>query len=80
MGLVKALLMLPLTPLTGLRWLSEVLAEEAERERARQSSPELQLAELEAKRATGEISDEESEALEAQLVERMLAGHGMPGG
>jgi hypothetical protein len=30
MGLLKGVLLLPLAPLSGLRWLAEVLGEEAE--------------------------------------------------
>jgi hypothetical protein len=80
MGPLKALLLLPLAPVTGLRWVTEVLAEEAERELAAQQSPERALAELDAKRANGEISDEDADALEDQLIEQMLSRHGLSGG
>jgi hypothetical protein len=80
MGPVRALLTLPLAPVTGLRWVTEVLAEEAERELAAQQSPERSLADLDAKRATGEISDEEAAALESQLIEEMLSRRGLSGG
>ena len=75
MGLVKGLLLLPLAPVSGMRWVMEVLAGEAERELAQRESPERALADLDAKRATGEISEEEAAAIEAQLIERMLAKH-----
>jgi hypothetical protein len=80
MGPLKALLLLPLAPVTGLRWVTEVLAEEAERELAAQQSPERALAELDARRANGEISDEDADALEDQLIEQMLSHHGLSGG
>ena len=80
MGPLKALLLLPLAPVTGLRWVTEVLAEEAERELAAQQSPERALAELDARRANGEISDEDADALEDQLIEQMLSHHGLAGG
>jgi hypothetical protein len=80
MGPVKALLLLPLLPVTGIRWVTEVLADEAERELAAQQSPERALAELDARRANGEISDEDADALEQQLIEQMLARHGLSGG
>jgi hypothetical protein len=79
MGAVKALLMLPLAPVTGVRWVTGVLAEEAERELAAKESPERALAELDAKRANGEISDEDAEALEEQLTEQILSRHGLSG-
>jgi hypothetical protein len=80
MGPVKALLLLPLLPVTGIRWVTEVLADEADRELAAQQSPERALAELDARRANGEISDEDADALEQQLIEQMLARHGLSGG
>jgi uncharacterized membrane protein len=80
MGPLKALVALPLAPVTGLRWVTGVLAEEAERELAAQQSPERALAELDARRANGEISDEEAEALEEQLTEQILSRHGLSGG
>ena len=80
MGLFKGLLLLPLAPMNGVRWVVEVLAGEAERELAERESPERRLAELDARRANGELSDEEAEALETQLVEQLLARHGLSGG
>jgi Gas vesicle protein G len=77
MGLVKGLLTLPLAPMYGVRWVTEVLVGEAERELASRESPERQLADLDAKRATGEISFEEAEQLEAELLEKMLSQHGL---
>jgi Gas vesicle protein G len=72
MGLFKGLLLLPLAPVSGLRWVSGVLADEAERELGRRDSPERALADLDARRATGEISGEEAAALEGELIERMV--------
>jgi hypothetical protein len=79
-GLVKGLLLLPLAPVNGVRWVIEVLAGEAERELAARESPERRLAELDARRANGELSDEEADALEAELLEQLLSRHGLPGG
>jgi Gas vesicle protein G len=73
MGLVKGLLTLPLAPVTGVRAVAGVLAGEAERELERRESPERALADLDARRANGEIGDEEAAALEMQLIERMLS-------
>jgi hypothetical protein len=57
-----------------------VLAEEAERELESRESPAQALADLQARRANGEISDEEADALEAELIERSLARRGLQGG
>jgi hypothetical protein len=80
MGLFRALVMLPLAPMSGVRWVAVVLAGEAERELAERESPQRALAELDAKRANGEISDEYAEVLEGWLIEQMLSGHGLNGG
>ncbi|MDQ1565607.1 MAG: Gas vesicle protein [Actinomycetota bacterium] len=80
MGLLKGVVLLPLAPLSGLRWLAEVLGEEAERGRAAEQSPERALADLAARQANGEISDEDAEALENQLVAELLSRRGPRGG
>jgi hypothetical protein len=54
-------------------WLAQVLADEAEREVAAESSPARALENLAAAVANGEISPEEAEALETEIVEQMLA-------
>ncbi len=73
MGLISGLLTLPLAPVRGVTWVAEVVAEEAERELEQRESPERRLAELEARRATGEVSEAEAERLEAEIVDAMLA-------
>ncbi|MDX6726747.1 MAG: Gas vesicle protein, partial [Baekduia sp.] len=74
------LLLLPVAPLRGVVWIGNVLAEEAERELESRESPAQALADLQARRANGEISDEEADALEAELIERSLARRGLQGG
>ena len=73
MGLVSGLLTLPLAPVRGVVLIAEVLAQEAERELASQQSPERALADLEAARASGEISEEEFQRAEADLLDRLIA-------
>jgi hypothetical protein len=70
--LISGLLTLPLAPVRGVAWVAEILAEEADRQMAESASPERALADLEAARATGEISDEEARALEAELIDEAL--------
>ncbi len=72
MGLLTGLLTLPLAPVRGVAWVAEVVAEEADRQMAEATSPERALAELEAARATGEISEEEAAALEAELLDEAI--------
>jgi hypothetical protein len=80
MGMLTGLLLLPVAPVRGVGWVVNVLSEEAERELASRQSPQRALADLEAARANGEISEEDAEALETELIERMLAQHGLQGG
>lgn len=72
MGLITGLLTLPLAPVRGVAWVAEVLAEEADRELAAATSPERALADLEAARATGEITEEEFAEREAELIDAMI--------
>jgi hypothetical protein len=73
MGLITGLLTLPLAPVRGVVWVAEVLAEEAQRELDEANSPQRALAELEAARATGELSDEQFEELHEQLLDEIFA-------
>jgi hypothetical protein len=73
MGLITGILTLPLAPVRGIAWIAEVVAEEAERELAAAESPERALADLEAARATGEISEEEYAEREADILDRAIA-------
>jgi len=75
MGLVSGLLTLPLAPVRGVALIAEVLAEEAERELAALRSPERALADLEAARASGEISEAEFQQAEADLLDQLIAAH-----
>jgi hypothetical protein len=76
MGLLTGILTLPLAPVRGVAWIGEVLAEEAERELAALNSPQRALAELEALRASGELSEEEYAEREAELIELVIAERG----
>ena len=76
MGLISGLLLLPLAPVRGVAWIAEVVAEEAERELAAANSPERALADLEAARATGEIDPDEADAIEADIIARLLDARG----
>ena len=75
MGLFTGILLLPLAPVRATAWLAEVLAEEADRELQEARSPQRALAELEAARAAGEITDEQFAEAEAELIDAMIAAH-----
>jgi hypothetical protein len=76
MGLIGNVLLLPLAPVRGVTWVAGVIGDEADRQMAESASPSRALEELAAATANGEISPEEAEALEAEIIERMmLAAH-----
>jgi len=77
MGLITGLLTLPLAPVRGTVWIAERLLEEAERELDDPTNIELQLAEAEARYERGQISQDEYEQLEDELLRRLIARGGL---
>ena len=75
MGLFTGLLLLPLAPVRGTVWIAEKLAEEAAREMDEGRTIRRQLAEVELRYERGELTVEELEEIEDELLERLrLAG------
>lgn len=77
MGLISGLLTLPLAPVRGTVWLAERIQEQAEDELYDESAIRTGLAELEQARESGELSDEEIDAAENELLERLMTVRGM---
>jgi hypothetical protein len=69
MGLITALLTLPLAPVRGTAWLAEQIREEAERQQRDEVSLRRQLANLETERDLGEIGDDEYHQREEMLLD-----------
>lgn len=82
MGLLAKLVMLPVAPAAGVVWLAEQIRQEAEAQLSGPASTRGRLAELDERLASGEISAEERQALEDELLEELLAQHdlGVTGG
>jgi len=74
MGLFTGLLTLPLAPVRGTVWIAERLLEEVERELDDPRNIEAQLLEGEARFERGEITEEELELLEDELMRRLAPG------
>ncbi len=74
MGLITGLLTLPLAPVRGAVWVAEQVKEEAERQWSSPAAIQEALNDVEARRETGEISDEDADAQQEALLERLLAG------
>jgi hypothetical protein len=77
MGLISGLLTLPLAPVRGTVWLAERIQEQAEDERYDESAIRTGLMELEQARDSGELSNEEIDAAENELIERLMAIRGI---
>jgi hypothetical protein len=72
---ITTVLLLPLAPVKGVGWVAGVIAEDADRQMAASASPSRALEEVAAAAANGEISPEQAEAREAEIIQRMLAAH-----
>jgi hypothetical protein len=79
MGLLTGLLTLPLAPVRGTIWVAERVLEEAERQLNDPEAIEQQIVEAEAAYERGELSEEEFEQVEEELVARLL-GQGVRDG
>lgn len=72
MGLLIDLLTFPvLGPVRGAKWIAEKIAGQVERELYDEDGVRKELMELELRHDLGEISDEEFEATERELLERL---------
>jgi hypothetical protein len=71
MGIFTGLLLLPLAPLRGTIWIAEKLADVAERELADESAIRWLLVEAEAALEAGELSEDEYEQVEDELLDRL---------
>ena len=71
MGFLTGLILLPLAPLRGTIWLAERLAEVAERELDSDTTLRRLLVEAEMAYDSGDLSLEEYEQVEDELLERL---------
>jgi hypothetical protein len=76
-GLLTGLLLLPLAPIRATIWLAERLLDEAERELADPALVEQWLVEAEEAHERGEISQEELDAIEVELLSRLTGQGGL---
>jgi hypothetical protein len=79
-GLLTGLLTLPLAPVRGTIWVAERLLDEAERQLNDPEAIEQQILEAEEAFDRGELSEEEFEQIEEELLERLLGQGGRDGG
>ncbi|MGN6129515.1 MAG: gas vesicle protein GvpG [Nocardioidaceae bacterium] len=72
MGLFTGLLTLPLAPVRGTVWVAEQVLDEAERQFYDPAVIRRQLEQVDEMRTHGEISEDEAEQMEDELVERLM--------
>jgi len=78
MGLITGILGLPLAPLRGTVWAAEQVRRQAEEEFYDPGRIRAQLEEVARKRTSGELSEEEADAWEDELVGRLMVGRTRP--
>jgi gas vesicle protein GvpG len=71
MGFLTGLVLLPLAPLRGTIWLAEKLTEVAEHELDDDATVRRLLVEAEIAFESGELTEEEYELIEDELLERL---------
>ena len=69
MGLVSGILTLPLAPMRGVIWLGEVIQRQVEQEMHNPANTRRQLEELQEARERGEISADEEEQAQQEILE-----------
>ena len=72
MGILTALLTLPLAPVRGTIWIAERLLEEAERQGRDPRAIEAALVDAEAAYERGELTGDELDQIEDELLGRLL--------
>ncbi|MHB9863827.1 gas vesicle protein GvpG [Streptomyces sp. YIM S03343] len=73
MGLISEILLLPFAPVRGSGWAIQQVVREAERIYYDPTAIQAELARLEQQLAAGEISEEEFDRLEDDLLDRLEA-------
>ena len=73
-GLVTGLVTWPLAPVRGTVWVAEQVLHEAERQWYDPADIQRQLDDVTARRESGDLTEEEADRLEDELVQRLLAG------
>jgi Gas vesicle protein G len=76
-GLITGLITLPLAPVRGVAWIGEQIAEEADRQLDPEARIRRELGRLQVEHELGDLSDEEFERREDELLEQLEeVGHG----
>ena len=74
MGLISALVLLPVAPVRGVLWVAEQITEEVNRRYYGEGAIVKELRQVEQAREAGELDEEEAAAREEELLQRRLTG------
>jgi hypothetical protein len=72
MGLLTEILLLPLAPVRSVTWLAEKIRDEADRQMPMPDDLQAELEELDRLRESGELSPEEADLREEELLRAQL--------
>jgi hypothetical protein len=72
MGLITGILSLPLAPIRSVTWVADQMKQQAEREYFDPALIQRQLADVDDAHAAGELSSEERDVLQRELVARLF--------
>ena len=78
MGLITGILTLPVAPLRGVIAAAEQVRRQAEDELYDPTRIRAQLEDVDRRRKDGQLTDEEADAWEEELVERLLVARDRP--
>ncbi|MFI7664662.1 gas vesicle protein GvpG [Nocardia sp. NPDC049526] len=76
MGLVSAILSLPLAPVRGVIWLGELIQDQVEQQLQDPAAVRRELEEIDAAAAAGRLSDEERKQAQQSVLDRRLRSAG----
>ncbi|MGX4708108.1 gas vesicle protein GvpG [Rhodococcus ruber] len=76
MGLISAILTLPLAPVKGVLWLGEVIQDQVEQKMHDPATIRKELEEIDEAAAAGHLSEDEKEKAQQAVLDRMIR----PGG
>ncbi|MEV6335377.1 gas vesicle protein GvpG [Nocardia vinacea] len=72
MGLVSAILTLPLAPVRGVIWLGELIQDQVEQQLQSPAAVRRDLEEIDAAAAAGHLSEEEQKQAQQAVLDRTL--------
>ena len=78
MGLISAIVLLPVAPVRGVFWVADKITEEANRRYYGEGAIVSELRRVDEARRSGELTEEEAAAREEQLLQRRLGGARAP--